>query len=123
MDLSMFYVFGIAVVLIVLFLISYKPFRVEINEYMISIPNRKIYYKWNEIKKNSITVPASQLSKPKFPLYFLATNFEDNYSYVITPKNGKMLMFNRSQVKRPHSTLKIDSVNKLIERKKTEFNL
>ena len=119
----MFYFFVIAVVLVVLFLISYKPFKVEVSDYMVSVPNRKIYYKWSEIKKIQIIIPRSQLSKPRIPFYLFSTDFEDNYTYIVIPKKGKILSFSRSQVRKPHPTLNIQSVHKLIGRKKEEFGI
>ncbi len=123
MDLSIFAIFVVFVILVLFTLITYKPFKVEVSEYMISVPNRKIYYQWKEIEKITIIFPQSQLSKPRLPLHLIQTNFEENHSFIVTPKNGKILSFKRSQVIKPHPTLNIDSVNELIERKKIEYKI
>ena len=112
MDLSIFVIFVVFIILVVYMLISYKPFRVEINEYMISVPNRKIYLKWNEIEKIAITETQIEINNIE-----LDTAFLKRYSYVVTPKYGKILVFNLSQVKTPHPTLQIKDITELLEKK------
>ena len=118
MDLSIFVIFVVFVILVVYMLISYKPFRVEINEYMIPVPNRKIYLKWNEIEKIAITETQIEINNIE-----LDTAFLKRYSYVVTPKYGKILVFNLSQVKTPHPTLQIKDITELLERKKLEYKI
>jgi hypothetical protein len=125
MDLSMVVILLIFIVLVMYFLSSYKPMRVEINEYMISLPNRKIHYKWNEIEKISDYYPPNNVSNsvllPK--TLNMSKGFENNIRYTVTPKKGKKIMFTLSQVRTPHPTLKIHSIPKLIERKKEEYGI
>ena len=126
MDLSIFVIFVVFVILVVYMLISYKPFRVEINEYMISVPNRKIYLKWNEIESVVEYDPSDSAQVGDINLYYtidLSNGLEINYRYYLTPKKGKKILFKLSQIKTPHPTLKINSKRELIKRKKEEFGI
>ena len=124
MDLSLVVIVVVFGILFLYFITSYKPLRVDVNEYMISVPNRKIHYKWNEIKKIHIQTPAPVLSPSPTPITFsFNKGFEINIKYIVTPKKGKTLVFSLSQIRSPHPTLKIHSIPKLIEKKKKEYGI
>lgn len=126
MDLSLFALFVVFVVLAVYFLILYKPIKVEISEYMLVIPNRKIYLKWNEIEKIVEFNPNGNAQAGNINFHYtidLNNGLEINYRYYLTPKKGKKIVFKLSQIKTPHPTLKINSKRELIKRKKEEYNI